>query len=375
MISQVINLSNDKTFRFYKKKYQLNSSYLESTFGIEIRKLPVELIKEQLLNEASNLFISDENLLLTGSFKEILESSSKINIQNEIHHMIKRAIDNYTGTKAQAYKIGKYNFNFQNAYVMGIINVTPDSFSDGGKYFEKENAVKLAISMIEEGVDIIDIGGESTRPGSDSVSEDEELKRVLPVIEKILNQKPDSIISIDTTKSKVAEQALKSGALLVNDISGGTFDEDIFKVVKDYDAVIIIMHIKDKPKMMQESPYYNEVVSEVYDYLTMQTNKAVKAGISKIIIDPGIGFGKRVEDNLDLIERLEDFKSLGFPILIGLSRKSFIGNILNLSIEERDDITNALNSLALSRGARIIRTHNFNMGVQTCKMFNRISGS
>lgn len=375
MISQVINLSNDKTFRFYKKKYQLNSSYLESTFGIEIRKLPVELIKEQLMNEASNLFISDENLLLTGSFKEILESSSKINIQNEIHHMIKRAIDNYTGTKAQAYKIGKYNFNFQNAYVMGIINVTPDSFSDGGKYFEKENAVKLAISMIEEGVDIIDIGGESTRPGSDSVSEDEELKRVLPVIEKILNQKPDSIISIDTTKSKVAEQALKSGALLVNDISGGTFDEDIFKVVKDYDAVIIIMHIKDKPKMMQESPYYNEVVSEVYDYLTMQTNKAVKAGISKIIIDPGIGFGKRVEDNLDLIERLEDFKSLGFPILIGLSRKSFIGNILNLSIEERDDITNALNSLALSRGARIIRTHNFNMGVQTCKMFNRISGS
>ena len=360
-------------FSFYKKKFQFNLPFLEGTLGIEIRKLPVEIIKEKLMNGANNLFISENNLLLTGSFKEILESTSKLNIQHEINHMIKRAIENYTRTKAQAYEIGKNNFNFKNAYVMGIINVTPDSFSDGGRYFQKENAVNLAFQMVEEGVDIIDIGGESTRPGSDTVSEEEELKRVIPVIEEILKGKPDSIISIDTTKSKVAEQALKSGALLVNDISGGTFDKDMFKVVKDYDAAIIIMHTKDKPKTMQDSPYYDEVVSAVYDYLTVQTNTAVRSGISKIIIDPGIGFGKRIEDNLNLIERMEDFKSLGFPILIGLSRKSFIGNILNLSVEERDDITNALNSFALSKGARIIRTHNFKMGVQTCKMFNRFS--
>jgi len=257
---------------------------------------------------------------------------------------------------------------------MGIINVTPDSFSDGGKYFEQGNAVKLGIDMIEDGVDIIDIGGESTRPGSDPVSEEEELKRVIPVIEEIRKQKPDSIISIDTTKSKVAEQALKSGASLVNDISGGNFDEDMFKVVKDFNAAVIIMHTKGKPKSMQESPHYDEVVSEVYDYLAVQSEKAINTGISKIIVDPGIGFGKGIEDNLNLIERLEDFISLGFPILIGLSRKSFIGNILNLPVEERDDITNALNSFALSRGAMIIRTHNFKMGVQTCKMFNRFSG-
>ena len=373
MISQVINLSNEKVFSFYKKKFQFNFPYLEGTFGIEIRELPNELIKEKFMYEADNIFVSNDNILLVGSLKEILESISKIKIQNEIKSRVKRSIENYQRIRKLKYEIGGQSFDFQNAYVMGIVNVTPDSFSDGGKYFDKNDAVKLAIQMIEEGVDIIDIGGESTRPGSDPVSEEEELKRVIPVIEEIKKRKPDSIISIDTTKSKVAEQALRSGALMVNDISGATFDAGMLKVVKDYDAAIIIMHTKDKPKTMQESPYYNDVLSEVYDYLAVQTEKAVSTGISKIIVDPGIGFGKRVEDNLNLIERLEDFKSLGFPILIGLSRKSFIGNILNLPVEERDDITNALNSYALGKGARIIRTHNFKMGVQTCKMFNRLS--
>ena len=198
---------------------------------------------------------------------------------------------------------------------------------------------------------------------------------MLPIIDEILCRKPGTIISIDTTKSKVAEQALKSGASILNDISGGTFDKNIFNVVKDFNAGMVIMHTKDKPKTMQESPFYNEVVSEVYDYLTTQTGIAAEVGINKIIIDPGIGFGKRIEDNLNLIERLEDFRSLGFPILIGLSRKSFIGNILNLPVEERDDVTTVLNSFSLGNGARIIRTHNFKQGIQTCKIFNRLKSN
>jgi dihydropteroate synthase len=255
---------------------------------------------------------------------------------------------------------------------MGILNVTPDSFSDGGKYFSTDKAVNNALKMIDEGADIIDIGGESSRPGSNKVGEVEELNRVIPVISEIIKQHPNTTISIDTTKANVAREAVRCGATIVNDISGGTFEPKIFDVVKEFKATIIIMHIKGTPKSMQENPNYDEVVSEVYDYLAAQTRIAEGKGIDKIFIDPGIGFGKRVEDNLSLIERMEDFRSLGFPILIGLSRKSFIGNILNLSVEDRDDITNALNSFVISKGARIIRTHNVKQAVQTCKMFNGI---
>ena len=253
---------------------------------------------------------------------------------------------------------------------MGIVNVTPDSFSDGGQFIDKDKAVIHALEMIEDGVDIIDVGGESTRPGSEPVSESDELNRVIPVIEEILKKKPDAVLSIDTTKARVAEVAMKSGALIVNDISGGTFEPEIFNVVKEFNAAMILMHIKGKPKTMQSSPVYSDVVSEVYGYLAKQTQIASNKGIDKIIVDPGIGFGKRTEDNLTIIERLEDFKSLGFPIMIGLSRKSFIGNILNLPVEDRDDATNALNLFAISKGARIIRTHNVKLAVQTCKLFN-----
>ena len=255
---------------------------------------------------------------------------------------------------------------------MGILNVTSDSFSDGGLFINKEDAVRHALKMIESGADIIDIGGESTRPGSEPVSETEELERVIPVIDEILDLKPEAIISIDTTKTNVARQALKHGALIVNDISGGTFEPNIFEVVSEFNAAMILMHIKGKPKTMQVSPEYSDVFTEVYDYLGKQSSIATEHGIEKIIVDPGIGFGKRLEHNLSLINRLEDFKSLGFPILIGLSRKSFIGNILNLPVEERDDATNSMNILALSKGARIIRTHNIKQANQTCKLFNEV---
>ncbi|MFI5236371.1 MAG: dihydropteroate synthase [Ignavibacteriales bacterium] len=270
------------------------------------------------------------------------------------------------------YKIGNRAFDFHFAFVMGILNVTPDSFSDGGLYENKKSAVAHAIKMIDEGADIVDIGGESTRPGSEPVSEDEEMRRVIPVIKEILALKPDAIISVDTTKSNVARKALENGAVIVNDISGGTFDPKIFDVVSQSNASMVLMHIKGKPKTMQDLPEYSDVVSEVYDFLASQACIAAEKGIEKIIVDPGIGFGKKLEHNLALIERVEYFKSLSFPILIGLSRKSFIGNILDLPVEERDDATNALNSYVISKGVRIVRTHNVKQAVETCKLFNRI---
>jgi len=333
----------------------------------------MELSNTELNTNPENIFYTENSLLVTGSIKEILDTANSQQLNKLLKSEIAGALQNFEKSEIIQYKIGKRKFDFNLAYVMGIVNVTPDSFSDGGRFIDKDAAVSYSLEIIENGVDIIDIGGESTRPGSEPVSESEELRRVIPVIKEILNSKPDALISIDTTKAKVAEAALKSGALVVNDISGGTFEPDIFDVVAEFDAAMILMHTKGKPKTMQSSPVYTDVVSEVYDYLAAQSEIAFKHGIEKIIIDPGIGFGKRTEDNLDLIERLEDFKSLGFPIMIGLSRKSFIGNILNLLIEDRDDATNAMNSLAISKGARIIRTHNVKQAVQTCKLFNSMT--
>ena len=270
------------------------------------------------------------------------------------------------------YKIGSKRFDFNFAHVMAILNVTPDSFSDGGQFNDKDAAVQYALKMINEGADIIDVGGESTRPGSENVNTDEEIKRVIPVINGVLIKKPDAIISIDTTKAAVAEEALKNGAVIVNDISAGTFDPEIFDLVSRYNAAIVLMHIQGKPKTMQESPEYYDVISEVYEFLQAQSGIAKEKGINKIFIDPGIGFGKNLHHNLTLIEKLDELKKLSYPILVGLSRKSFIGNILDLPVDKRDDATNALNTYALSKGARIIRTHNVTQAVQTCRLFNRI---
>ncbi|MCW8810613.1 MAG: dihydropteroate synthase [Ignavibacteriaceae bacterium] len=286
--------------------------------------------------------------------------------------MIPQVVNHSKENSSLKYNIGKNIFDFRFAYVIGILNITSDSFSDGGLFINKQKAVNHALEMIESGADIIDIGGESTRPGSEPVSESEELERVIPVINGILKSKPDASISIDTTKANVAKQALRNGALIVNDISGGTFEPSIFEVASELNAAMILMHIKGKPKTMQVSPEYSNVIAEVYDHLAKQSSIASEHGIENIIIDPGIGFGKRLEHNLSLINGLDYFRSLGFPILIGLSRKSFIGNILNLPVEERDDATNSMNMLALSKGARIIRTHNVKQAYQTCKLFNEV---
>lgn len=273
---------------------------------------------------------------------------------------------------SKVYQIGNRTFDFSQAYVMGILNVTPDSFSDGGKFFDKNFAIQHSLGMIKEGVDIIDIGGESTRPNSDFVDEETEINRVIPVIEKILSEHNDTIISVDTNKSIVAEEALRAGAKIVNDISGLQFDEKMVDVVKKYDAALIVMHIKGTPKNMQISPTYENLIGEIKDYLGNSIYKAEAAGIKNIIVDPGIGFGKTMENNYEIIKRLDEFEEFGYPILIGLSRKNFIGKTLNLEVTERDVPTAILEAASIKNGARIIRTHNVQYGKYVCNLLNNI---
>jgi len=236
--------------------------------------------------------------------------------------------------------------------------VTPDSFSDGGRFLKIEDAVRCGIKMAEEGADIIDVGGESTRPGSDPLEIEEELSRVIPVI-KALSKEIDIPISIDTYKSEVAQKALEAGAEMINDISALRFDPKMKEVVAEYQVPVVLMHIKGTPKNMQENPYYDDVIKEIIEYLKESIKMATDAGVQEgnIIIDPGIGFGKRLEDNLSILKNLKKFSILNCPILVGPSRKSFIGKILDLPAEERLEGSLAALAIAIMNGANIVRVH------------------
>ncbi len=312
--------------------------------------------------------LNDLSILLT----EFSEAGLK-NLSDEI----KKSTKNYESYNKLPVRIG--GFEFHQTLIMGILNVTPDSFSDGGKYFDlsadkagKKSAVDYAIEMFENGADIVDVGGESTRPGSESVTEEEELKRVIPVIEEILMKKPEALLSIDTTKSRVAREACKAGVKIINDISGLTFDQEIVDIASEFSASLIVMHIKGIPKTMQVKPIYDDLIFEIYEFLYKQTEIAKKKGVKNIIIDPGIGFGKRIEDNFEILRRLSDFKSLGYPILIGLSRKLFLGKTLDLDVKDRDTATVVAETIAIRNGAKIIRTHNVPNAARTKKLLNFI---
>jgi dihydropteroate synthase len=243
-------------------------------------------------------------------------------------------------------------------HLMGILNVTPDSFSDGGEFFQVEDAVKQGVRMAEEGADIIDVGGESTRPESDPVTIEEELSRVIPVIEA-LSKEIDIPISVDTYKSEVAKKALDAGAEMINEISALRFDPQMKKIAAERQVPIVIMHIKGTPKNMQENPYYDDVIEEIIEYLRESMRLAKDTGIQKenIIIDPGIGFGKRLEDNINILKNLNKFSILDCPILIGPSRKSFIGKLLDLPVEERLEGSLAALTVSIMNGANIVRVH------------------
>ncbi len=246
----------------------------------------------------------------------------------------------------------------ERTHLMGILNVTPDSFSDGGLYMDPDKAISHGIELASQGADIIDIGGESTRPGAKPLPLDEELQRVIPIIEA-LSARVNIPISIDTCKSAVAEKAIGAGAEMVNDISGLKFDPKIADVAAKHDVPVVLMHIKGTPEVMQLDVHYDCLLTEIMEYLEESIEIAEEAGIDErqIIIDPGIGFGKSVEDNLKIIRHLAELKSLGKPILLGPSRKSFIGSILHADVDQRDEGTLASISAAIMNGANILRVH------------------
>ncbi len=259
-------------------------------------------------------------------------------------------------------KLSFRNFSLdfsQKTYVMGILNVTSDSFSDGGLFLDESSAIERAIRMEDEGADIIDIGGESTRPGSEPVSLEEELKRTIPVIEAI-SGKLRIPVSIDTYKSEVARRAIEAGASMVNDISGLRFDPEMAPVLSQYDVALVLMHIKGTPRNMQKNPVYTDLFSEITDYLKEGINIATEGGIARerIVIDPGIGFGKTPEHNLQIINNLDRLSPLCRPVLVGASRKSFIGRILNNApASERLEGTAAAVAISVMKGADIVRVH------------------
>ena len=246
----------------------------------------------------------------------------------------------------------------ERTWIMGVLNITPDSFSDGGLFLDTDKAVAHGLRLAEEGADIIDIGGESSRPGSDPISLTEELDRVIPVITE-LKQKTDVLISIDTMKAGVAEGALDAGAGIINDISALRVDPDMALLAAERRAPVILMHMLGTPKTMQDNPAYDNVLSQIHTFFEERIDYAVTQGIkkSKLILDPGIGFGKRLQDNLVLLKELSFFADLNLPLLIGPSRKSFIGAILDLPVTQRLEGTLASTTAAILNGAHIVRVH------------------
>ena len=260
--------------------------------------------------------------------------------------------------------------------IMGILNVTPDSFYDGGKYIDAKDAVLHAKKMISEGAHIIDIGGESSRPGSEPISADEESKRVIPVIKALFEDEYVSknvILSLDTFKPEVAEKCLNIGKMIINDITG-LKNKNMLKIVAKHKVPAVIMHMHGSPKIMQKNPQYEDVVQEVYDFFRQMIGEAKQYGMSELILDPGIGFGKTLEHNLLLLKNIKRFKELGCPVMIGASRKSFINMISKADSEERLPGTISAHLYSLSHGADIIRVHDVKEHIQAVKVWGALNG-
>lgn len=253
---------------------------------------------------------------------------------------------------------------------MGVINVTPDSFYDGGVYLKKEKAVERAGILLQEGASLLDIGGFSSRPGAEIVPEAMELERLLPVIEALLEQYPEVVLSVDTMSSRVARAALEAGAHMINDISGGRQDPGIMRVCAEFHAPFILMHMQGLPETMQDRPTYEDVVEEVLRFFVTQLRALRIAGVHDVLLDPGFGFGKDLTHNYTLLDKLGVFKFLELPIVAGLSRKSMICKVLKVPPAKALNGTTALHMLALERGARILRAHDVREAVEAVKLFD-----
>ncbi len=260
--------------------------------------------------------------------------------------------------------------------VMGVINITPDSFYKGSRYNTDEEILRVAKRMLEDGADILDVGGYSSRPKAKDISKEEESNRVLKAIKLIKREFPEAIISVDTFRADVAREAVvECGALMINDISGGDADSKMFLIVEDLNVPYIMMHMKGDPPTMQDNPVYEDVVADILKWLGERIFKLRSAGVKDIIIDPGFGFGKTVDHNFELLRKLGDFSIVGLPVLVGVSRKSMIWKTLNITADEALNGTTAMNAVALVNGADILRVHDVKEAVQTVKLIRKIINS
>ena len=265
------------------------------------------------------------------------------------------------------------SIDFSTPIVMGILNITTDSFYDGGKFITKDKIEKQIKKIEQEGAKIIDIGASSSRPGSIPVSEKTELDRLIPTIEIVKKITPNLKISIDTFRSKVARECIKNGADIINDISAGEFDKDMFGTIAELNVPYIMMHMKGDSLTMQNNPVYENIISEITSFFEEKVHKLKSMGFNKIIIDPGLGFGKTIEHNYEILKNLSDFNKLNLPILVGASRKSMIYTLLNVSATEALNGTTVVNTISLTKGAKILRVHDVNEAVECIKIYDKLS--
>jgi len=354
-----------------------------------INPLAANILKQEMLARGGDVVTSRDSLMETGGKADVIIQGTVKSVRSLIGKIKQQPfglealskdlecfIDKLDENKKRGKLIiGKKEFNLdEDVLVMGILNVTPDSFYDGGYYFEKDKACRRAETIVKEGAQIIDVGGMSTRPGSLPVGLEEEVERIIPVIEYI-SKNYDILVSADTYRSEVARRAIAAGAHIINDISGLSMDSNMVKVIAEGDVSVVVMHIKGTPENMQKNPEYEDVVDEIYDYLEDKTGIAIDSGIKhgKIIIDPGIGFGKTLEHNLEILNKVYEFRMLGYPVMVGASRKSFIGNILDLPVEERLEGSLAAAVCSVINGVNILRVHDVAETVRALKIAKRIT--
>jgi len=354
--------------------------------GVESKA--VNILKQEMLARNGDVVVSRNALYSSGEKSDVIIFGTKKNIRSLIDKIklqpfglkamslgLEEFLNILEKNKSKSIlKIAKKDFDLKNeTVIMGIINTTPDSFFDGGKYLKFKDACERADKIVKEGAHIIDVGGMSTRPGSKPVSIKEELERTIPLINYI-KKNHDILVSIDTCRSEAAENAIKEGADIINDISGLMLDEKMKQVAAQSGVNLILMHMKGTPENMQNDPVYDDVTCEIYDFFRTQTKIAISAGVRQenIIIDPGLGFGKTPEHNFEIIKKLSDFKSLGYPIMAGASRKSFTGLLLKLLPEDRLEGSLAAAVLCVLNGASILRVHDVRETIRAIKIVKAI---
>ncbi len=364
--------SREAFYRFLKEKLGVffREAYERSFEGIfhviYLRDVKPEVLVPLAKKACLHAFYGEGSVALCGSEAQFRDFCSKLVKED-------KGLALEILQKLQNYRKRSFKLQFRQKIlplgiktaIMGVLNITPDSFSDGGLYMQPSVAIKRAVQMVEEGADIIDIGAESTRPGSKRIDAEEELRRILPVLREVRRELPEAWISIDTYKAQVAKVCLEEGADMINDISGGTFDQEMFQVVAQYNCPYVLMHIKGRPETWKENPpVYEDVVEEIVLWLDERLIKLKEAGYQgQAILDPGIGFGKLPEHNVEILKRFDEFKIFGLPLLVGVSRKSFIGvvleGLLRKKTEPMERLYGSLGALALAvvKGANMVRVH------------------